>query len=333
MITRTWTPKDISEAMFPVIEQNICLDTPYGRSTRIPGYHAIVDAERGKTLSVVTDNYKLILNKEAYELADLIIRGVFTDRTIHDFVCYNVRVSRSRGSCIIDLIIPNNFEEIFGNPNESWTPFLRITNSYNRRSVLRYEVGFCRWICLNGCIFGQKSFTISIRHDELYSNNDYQKVIREARDKMGSIDSIWKTIIRRLEALRAIEISQLMVLPLYCKIFGIRIDKEKLTDAQKDKLAVRAGQILKSSKEYFAEMGSNAYALFNVMTDYASFPADISNGSVTIHNLQHRVGLWVDEFIEAHGKEGFSLSKYIGEEAMDAAFYMEMLIKQPVEVS
>lgn len=327
MITRTWTPKDISEAMFPVIEQNICLDTPNGRSTKIPGYYAIVDAERGKTLSVVTDNYKLILNKEAYELADLIIRGVFSDRNIHDFECYNVRISRSRGSCIIDLIIPNNFADVFGDPNESWTPFLRISNSYNRRSVLRYEVGFCRWICLNGCIFGQKSFTISIRHDELDSYDDYHKVIREARDKMGSIDSIWQTIIRRLEALRSIEISQLMVLPLFCKIFGVKIDKEKLTDAQKDKLAARAGQILKSTKAYFAEMGSNAYALFNVMTDYASFPADISEGSVTIHNLQHRVGRWVDEFIEANKKDGFSLSKYIGEEAMDAAFYMGNLVK------
>lgn len=327
MITRTWQRKDISDAMFPVIEQDICLATPYGRSTKIPGYHAIVDAERGKTLSVVTDNYKLILNEEAYKLADLIIRGVFTDRTIHDFECYNVRISRSRGSCIIDLIIPNNFAEVFGNPDESWTPFLRITNSYNRRSMLRYEVGFCRWICLNGCIFGQKSFTISIRHDELDSHDQYEKVIRDARDKMGNIDSIWKTILRRLEALREIEISQLMVLPLFCKIFGVKIDKNKMTDAKRETLTLRAKQIMNSAKEYFAEMGSNAYALFNVMTDYASFPADYSDNSITVHNLQHRVGRWVDEFIDANLKDGFSLSKYIGEEAMDAAFYMENLVK------
>jgi hypothetical protein len=74
-------------------------------------------------------------------------------------------------------------------------------------------------------------------------------------------------------------------------------------------------------------MGGNAYALFNVMTDYASFPADFSENSVTVHNLQHRVGRWVDDFINAHAKDGFSLSKYIGEEAMDAAFYMETLVK------
>ena len=327
MITRKWEEKDISEAMFPVEEQDICLAEPYGRGRKIAGYHAIVDTERGRTLSVVTDNYKLILNKDAYKLADLIVRGVFTDRTIHDFVCYNVRISRSRGSCIIDLIIPNSFEQLFGDPNESWTPFLRITNSYNRRSVLRYEVGFCRWICLNGCIFGQKSFTISIRHDELDTYDDYQKVIREARDKMGNIDSIWKTIIRRMETLRSIEISQMMVLPLFCKIFGVRIDKDKMTDAKKASLALRAGQILSSAKEYFDEMGGNAYALFNVMTDYASFPADFSENSVTVHNLQHRVGRWVDDFIDAHAKDGFSLSKYIGEDAMDAAFYMETLVK------
>ena len=322
MITRNWEKKDISIAMYPVAQQPVCRQRD---GKRIPGYYEIIDVERDNTLAVVTDRYQLIRNEEAFDLADLIIRGVFPNHSIHDFVCYNVRVSRSRGSCIIDLIIPNNFKDVFGTGNESWTPFLRITNSYNRKSVLRYEIGFCRWICLNGCIFGQKGFTIAIRHDELEYHENYKKIIEEARSKMGSIDSIWETIIRRLEELREIEISRMMVLPFFCKIFGIKIDKDSMTDAKRENLSVRANQILNSAREYFDELGSNAYALFNVMTDYASFPADFSETSVTIHNLQHRVGAWVDEFIEANKQDDFSLSKYIGEDAMDAAFYMEKL--------
>ena len=327
MIKREWKEKDLGIAMYPVEERPVCQDSRYGNGKRIPGYYAIVDVERDNTLAVVTDRYQLISNREALDLADLIIRGVFTSHTLDDFVCYNVRVSKSRGSCIIDLIIPNNFHELFGDENESWTPFLRITNSYNRNSVLRYEIGFCRWICLNGCIFGQKGFTISIRHDELEYYDNYERIIKEVRMKMGNIDSIWQTIINRLNALREIEISQMMVLPLFCKIFNLHFDKDKLTPGQVESLAVRAKQILNSAKEYFAEMGSNAYALFNVMTDYASFPANMSDTSVSIHNLQHRVGAWVDDFIAANKQVNFSLSKYIGDEAMDAAFYMEKLVK------
>ena len=327
MIKREWKKKDLGIAMFPVEEQPVYLENRFGSRKRINGYYAIVDVERDNTLAVVTDRYRLVRNKEALDLADLIIRGVFTGHTINDFVCYNVRISKSRGSCIIDLIIPNNFNKLFEDDNESWTPFLRITNSYNRNSVLRYEIGFCRWICLNGCIFGQKGFTISIRHDELEYRDNYERIINEARLKMGSIDSIWQTIINRLNTLRSIEVSQMLVLPLFCKVFNIHIDKEKLTPSQIEGLSIKTKQILNSAKEYFEEMGNNAYALFNVMTDYASFPANMSESSVSVHNLQHRVGNWVDEFIEAYNKEGFSLSKYIGEVAIDAAFYMETLVQ------
>ena len=327
MITRTWKQKNLGEAMFPIAAYPVSWNAPYGGSHPIHNQYAIVDVERSNTLAVVSNRYKVISNKEAYELAELIIKGVFGNYTLKDFVCHNVRVSQSRGSCIIDLIIPNNFAQVFGNENESWTPFLRITNSYNRKSVLRYEIGFCRWICLNGCIFGQKGFTISIRHDDLEYYQRYDDVIEEARRKMGNIDSIWKDIVRRLEALKAIEMSPLMILPLFCKVFGVKIDEKKITPAMTEMLTMRTKQILNAGKEYFNEMGNNAYALFNVFTDYASFPAGVSEGSVTIHNLQHRVGDWVDEFLAAYNQDGFSLSKYIGEDAMDAAFYLEKITK------
>ena len=105
----------------------------------------------------------------------------------------------------------------------------------------------------------------------------------------------------------------------------LKIDEKKITPAMVELLKSRTQQILKAGKEYFNDMGNNAYALFNVFTDYASFPAGVSEGSVTIHNLQHRVGDWVDEFLAAYNQDGFSLSKYIGEDAMDAAFYLERI--------
>ena len=328
MITRHWYQKNLQDAMFPVERKPVFWDDKNGRQFEIKGHYAIIDTERNHTLSVVTDKYRLITNKEAYRLADLIIQGVFEGRTISDFICFNVRLSKTRGSCVIDLIIPHNYLQPFGDVNESWTPFLRITNSYNRKSVLRYEIGFCRWICLNGMIFGKRGFTISVRHNELDLFGDYERIVTQARRSIGTIDSIWKALSGQLIQLRAIRIPFEMVLPLYCRVFDIQV----VEDADETRIGnhpMRARRVLQSARQYFDDLGNNAYAFLNVMTDYATFPAHLSEHSVNVNYLQRRVGLWTEEFLAAYSREDFSLEKYIGEEALESGWILEKWANDP----
>ena len=44
-----------------------------------------------------------------------------------------------------------------GGPSETFTPFVRITNSYNGSRALRIDVGFLREHCSNGLIFEQEA--------------------------------------------------------------------------------------------------------------------------------------------------------------------------------
>lgn len=328
MITRTPKICDLNEVFFPVEEQPISWGEFMGTGIRIPGYKAIVEKNTRRTLSVVSSKYRLVHNREAYEIADYVVKEIFEGKTLQDFQCYNILMPKTKGSCRIDLIIPNNFNTLFGNNQESWTPFVRISNSYNRTMTLRYEIGFCRWICMNGVIFGQIGINFSITHIGSITYKEIDKLIKDARTKIGSIGSLWESFEKKMIELKNIQLPSSSALAMYCKVFDIIADKDNVSEAQKEGLAQRAKQIIDASKSYFKELGNNAYAMMNVMTDFASFPEWTRNPALFVDGYQRRVGKWVDSFIEEHKKPGFSLSGYIGDEHLNTAYYLETLIPE-----
>ncbi|MBO4721718.1 MAG: DUF932 domain-containing protein [Muribaculaceae bacterium] len=328
MMTRTSHNCDLGQAFFPVKEIPIFLEG-FGVSRKpIPGYKAIVEMESGKALSVVSSNYRLIRNEEAYKIADIVVRSIFEGKTLRDFSCYNIHMPKTKGSCRIDLIIENHFNQLFGNPSESWTPFVRISNSYNRTLTLRYDIGLCRWICKNGVIFGHKGISFSVTHEGRITDKEIDRLIERAKSNIGSIGSLWHDFEVKMNTLHEIALPASSALAIYCKAFGISVKKDDVTKAQESRLALCAKQIVTASKDYFKELGNNAYAMMNVLTDYASFP-EWANGSTNyVDGYQRRVGRWVDEFLQEHGKQNFSLSAYIGDEYQNTAYYLESLVPQ-----
>ena len=267
---------------------------------------------RDRAISVVSNKYRLVTNRDAYLLADYVIKAIFDGYTLNDFVCFNVRMPQSKGSCRIDLIIPNKYNQLFGDEKESWIPFVRISNSYNRTVTLKFEVGFCRFICLNGVIFGKKGLSFSITHTGSITVREIDTLIKRAKAEIGEIGSLWKSFEQKMIVLKGIRIPLSLALAIYCKVFDI-IANEENENWHNPRILLSAEQILKSSKEYFEELGDNAYAMMNVLTDYASFPEWANNSAYLVDGYQRRVGKWVDEFIEEHNKDGFILSDYIGE--------------------
>lgn len=270
MVERKWTPANLQEAFFEVSIQPVYWFDGFWKH-EIHGQKAIVDESTGNALSVVSNKYNVITNKMAYELCSHIISHIFSNVQLGDFQCFNILMPKTKGSCRIDLIIPQTYHSPFGDHRENWTPFIRISNSYNRTVTLKYEVGFCRWICLNGVIFNQTGVTLSYTHSE---NIDESQIVKHLRNlkSLEQIDKMWETFDKKMNVLREISIPESMALPIFCKAFGIAIDQEKVSDRQKEVLGIKAKQILDLSKDYFKELGNNAYAVFNVLTDYASFP-------------------------------------------------------------
>jgi len=324
MIKRDWKSHDIGEAFFPIRKERMQWIDKQGKPHIVNNQWALVD-DRGRTLSIVSDKYKLITNEDAYYWADFVIRGVFADCTLSDFECFNVYMPTTRGSCRIDLIIPNSFKDPFGN-KDSWIPFIRISNSYNKTIVLKYEVGFCRWICQNGVIFSQKGIKLSFNHAERISRDLIESITSKAHQEIGEIDSLWSAFQKKLNTLKKINVPISLWLAIFCKAFDINPDKDKLTEGQVITLMKKTKQIKDSSKEYSDELGVNAYALFNVLSDFASFPSNASTLANYVHNYQQKVGTWVNGFLCEVEKTDFSLESYVGENAISTANFLESLI-------
>lgn len=324
MIRREQKKFDLNEAFFPVREQPVFL-----RSKVIPGYKAIVDVQHDRAISVVSSKYRLVQNREAYLLADYVVRAVFEGYTLSDFECFNVHMTQSKGSCRIDLIIPNNYNQLFGEEKESWLPFIRISNSYNRTIKLKFEIGFCRYICLNGVIFGQKGLSFSITHTGRIAVHEIDILIRRSKAEIGEIGSLWKSFEQKMVALKKIRMQLSFALPIFCKVFDITTndDNENLPN---NRILLIAKQVHKSSKEYFEELGDNAYAMMNVLTDYASFPEWTNHPAYLVDGYQKKVGKWVEEFIKEHNKEGFILSEYIGKKYIKTAEKLESILNKEI---
>jgi hypothetical protein len=69
--------------------------------------------------------------------------------------------------------------------------------------------------------------------------------------------------------------------------------------------------ITKLSNRYASELGENAYAVFNAVTEFASNPP--ANGCVhrERHSLQKLAGAWLSQFSRQCREPGFDLMKYL----------------------
>ena len=65
MIERSAPQITMDEVFFPVIEEPVYREDSKGKMKKVSGYKAIVKRDTGSVFSVVSDNYRLIDNREA----------------------------------------------------------------------------------------------------------------------------------------------------------------------------------------------------------------------------------------------------------------------------
>ncbi|WP_395143704.1 DUF932 domain-containing protein [Armatimonas sp.] len=293
------------EDVFAQLANNVTLDT----------FHkAVVDIERKRVMTVVTDRYKLITNAEAIQRGENIFREVFSQPTIEAMELYNVITPSTRTFCHVDYTLKGytfSFES-----NDKWLPFLRVTNSYNKTKPLRFDFGFCRAICRNGMIFNPKQVTIKRYHMGTQS---------QAHDLAGVDLSVIKKMevhfLEKLNNLKRFAVPPNMMLPLTCKALQIQVTEEQVNKPRAcDLIKVFGTQVQKLTNQYFNELGHNGYAALNVLTDMATRPEGIGfSNTAQIHSLQSHCAFWIDDFIISIKQDSFEFPKYISDYQESAA--------------
>ncbi|QSR33847.1 hypothetical protein CFI10_02410 [Marinobacterium iners] len=312
---RSWKEKDVTQAFFPVAMKPVFIQTSEGRQDlfdhtayeQLPRHQAVVDTDKNLTFAVVTDSYRLITNQEAYNLAADAMRTVFKMTSMKDMQCLNVTMPKTRSFCHIDLIHTKSEFEPW--EKDRWTPFVRITNSYNRTHRLRFEIGFCRWICLNGVIFGSKSVEISFAH-----TRQLEDAMKRWEENLAGIHELERLFVSQLRNLQRYHVPAKWMLPLTCKVFDLRLPPEaEIKRKRAEELIEFRNAIADRTSDYFVKMGEHGYAALNVLSDYASHPVGVMAPESKMDGYQHKTGEWIMDFIEQIEKRDFTFEAYLAD--------------------
>ena len=278
--------------------------------TRVPHKKAIVRSDTGHVLGVVTNEYGLVSNQQALDWGRKCCRVVFPETQPDEWEVRAIDGPESGRSCSIDLIHrigSLNFNIGGGNEREVFAPFIRVTNSFNASRRLGFDVGFIRWICGNGMIVPEAVIRFRISH--LRSDLDKEISFDVARTQLAKLKQNFGEL---LGALRGCAVPRPLFEPLTLGVLAIHEPKgsDKNGRRSKDWTLLKA-HIRRLSDHYAGELGENAYAVFNSITDFASRPSINRCVHRDRHSFQRAAGKWSSEFSRQCREPGFKIDDYL----------------------
>ena len=304
----------LEDVLFPIIQAPVFAKIN-DKIFKIHGKKALINSNNNYPISVVSNCYKIITNKEAYNYGVECMKILFKMNNEKNIKIYNIKTPETMSFCHIDLITEDNHFSFQG--YDKYFPFIRITNSYNTMYKLSFRVGFCRGICENGIIFGDESIKFSFSHLKNYERGIDFSI------KEKEFETILNKFKSNIQILTEHSLPGNYSFELFCKAMNIKIDLS-IENKEKRKKEIEKLKFIKQyyfSKlsEYIKQVGDNFYALYNVITDYSSNGID-ENGTLAmrINGRQMKAGLWLKEISELLVSENLEYENYLKE-------YLEMM--------
>jgi hypothetical protein len=278
------------------------------RRLPVPERKAIVNCLTRRVIGVVSRGYRLVTNEEALDMAYLCCQTVFPETHPGEWEVGGVDGPFTAGYCHIDLrhnsttldfsiLPPDQRPDIFG-------PFIRVTNSYNGMRALGFEIGFFRKICKNGMI--SPEIIIGFKFSHLRSEIGKSIRFEIAKDRLASLRT---TFVDSLAGLRKCVVAQPKLSRLLRTALVLRVPAPNTTNEMDwGVLEVHINEIC---DRYAKELGENAYAAFNAITEFASHPPDNRCVHRDRNSLQRLAGSWLTSFKADCQKPGFSIDSYL----------------------
>ncbi len=304
----------LAAIMFPVEEVDVFAETEPGRHDRIAGKKAIINTDTRAVLSVVGRQYGLLENRKALELAERCCIAAFPNTAPAGWYVDDIEAPVSGGHCRIDLRYDGKviaYDWSFSEKvQDHYHPFLRVTNSYNTSRVFSIHFGFTRIRCMNSVI-AEESVRVSLAHTR-HIERRIEKEISEAKfQKMASRFESF------LKPLGHVNIPRCRFRPIIQSVLDIR-EPEGMPDDRRESWRTLEQILDRTSETYSRQLGENAYALLNAITEIATRPPTKEQVGHSFirrerHSLQRLAGHWVAEFSRCLREPGFDLSGYFRE--------------------
>jgi hypothetical protein len=270
-----------------------------------------VDVDHERVVGAVGDGYRLVTNEQALEWACQCGQAVFPGTSPDDWSVLSVDGPSTGSYCRIDvghrkavldfaLKSPGMLQEAFG-------PFIRVTNSFNGQRALRFDIGLLRQMCTNGVLITDTLVSFRFVHSKANLSTTPEFSVDHPRLKtwLDGFDA-------NLATLRGHLMAPAVILELVLGV--LRLRPPSSPDAPgylMDEWEVIHGHLQGLVSRYANEVGENAYAAFNVMTDFATRPKGRGSYAREVHTLQRRVGAWLPDFCARSRLPGFRMTEYL----------------------
>lgn len=303
----------IEDLLFPVELQPVYADIKrQGKifQIAIPNSQVVVNSQNGHPLGVVSKNYRVVTNEEAIEMGKQCCKELLGLTDYAELEIFSAYAPSTYSYCHIDLIHKGFAMNLYDNGTtaEIYLPFVRITNSYNTTRSLRFDIGFCRKVCLNGVIFESQTIKFMFSHVKHELGESIKFEI-----KKNQFDALKAEFTKTIASLLEVAIPEDKAKVIFNHILGIPKKEDINLKSEKDqkeygKLTEHANNCLQKN---YAEMNANSYALFNAITDFASHPPKNRFVRKDENAMQRSAGAWINEFKEHIKTRPFDIDKYI----------------------
>jgi hypothetical protein len=225
---------------------------------------------------------------------EVVVAGIFWTKklfgtnSINDIFIKHLEYGRKKQWFNVQLVQTGNGVLIDG---EKFNPFINISYSYNTVTKIKFEIGFYRFACNNGCVNGYKELTkMEIKPEHLFEIPFWLN------------PCLINFLVKRFE----VQIKILKNTSIHGEQIQNWVEKNVSKWNISSKLVFR----------YVEELGSNAYTLLNILTDGASnfeneldeidnrriintrhMDEDISSNSERV-NRQRKVGKFLEILVD-----------------------------------
>jgi hypothetical protein len=198
-----------------------------------------------------------------------------------------------------------NYYDTAVGKDDPFTPFLRVTNSFNGARALRFDIGFMRKHCSNGVIFEEEVATIKASHSK--EALDQLKIEIQSR----SLPKMWEEFSSFITRIRGIAMDIDQSTLALNSVLRLPDPKPDDKPYRKEGLSALATDFNSRLAGYRSELGPNAYAVFNTLTDIAARPPLGVYFQKDRDTIEKRSGRWLKKLAHQSQTAGFDLNAWL----------------------
>jgi hypothetical protein len=184
-----------------------------------------------------------------------------------------------------------------------------VTNSYNGLRALAFDIGFLRKVCENGLILPDTIIRFKFTH----MRRDIKETISfdVSTERLAKLKTSFGSY---LDALRVCHVRSDQFAAFARGVLSIRVpEKLELKSREASDWESLTAHLAALCEGYAHELGENAYAVLNVITEFASSPPVSRYVQRERHSLQRLAGSWLSAFSHRCRQPSFDLTAYLAE--------------------